>query len=41
MTIIRIRENSFGCWLVIIGSDLNASFLTHDRALDYARGVKP
>jgi hypothetical protein len=41
MTIIRIRQNNFGCWLVIIGDTLTASFLTHNRALDYARGVKP
>jgi len=41
MIIIRVKQNSFGFWLVFIGSDLNASFLSHGRALDYARGVKP
>jgi len=40
MTIIRVRQNNLGYWLVIVGDILNGSFLTHNRAIDYARGVK-
>jgi hypothetical protein len=39
MTIIRIRQNQFGGWLVIIGGILAASFLTHRKAIAFAREV--
>jgi len=39
MTIIRIRQNQFGGWLVIIGNILVASFLTHRKAITFAKEV--
>jgi len=40
MTIIRIRQNQFGGWLVIIGNILVASFLTYRKAVNFAKGVR-
>jgi len=40
MTIIRIKQNQFGGWLVIIGNMLVASFLTQRKAIAFAKGVQ-